>query len=162
MTSEDAEFMQFRGQKNLKIWRTKFGFNGKLSVDSCSALVKDIRAKGRGNQKTDKKHGLEQARNWLCIAYNRKPKKKRNTLALEDSQDINAVTSRQDRNLGAELDMAPQEPLLQPPSYNHGVDNVPTVPAPNVLYTDLKHTSPFSRMLMQALPLRLMTGTITT
>ena len=27
-------------------------------MDSCSALVKDIRAKGRGNQKTDKQHGL--------------------------------------------------------------------------------------------------------
>ena len=61
VTTEDAEFMQFRGQKDVKyleVWRTKFGFNGKLSVDSCSALVKDIRAKGRGNQKTDKQHGL--------------------------------------------------------------------------------------------------------
>ena len=35
--STDAEFMQFRGQENvkyLKVWRTKFGFNGKLDRKS--------------------------------------------------------------------------------------------------------------------------------
>ena len=48
METTDAKFMQFQGQENvkyLKIWRTKFGFKGKLSVDSCSALVRDIRVK---------------------------------------------------------------------------------------------------------------------
>ena len=32
----------------------------------------------------------------------------------DDSEDINAETYRQDRNLGAELDMPPHQPLLQP------------------------------------------------
>ena len=69
----------------------------------------------------------------------------------DDSEEINAVSSRQDGNLGAELDMPPRRPPLQ--SYSRGsADNTLTAPSPNELYPDLQHNSPLNGLTM--LPLK--------
>ena len=67
--------MMKRDYKNVQYldrWKDKFGFNGKLTTESCSKLVKDIEKVGQKDRKLNDKNGLTQARAWLAEENHRK------------------------------------------------------------------------------------------
>ena len=55
----DCENVQY-----LNRWKDKFRFNGKLTTESCSKLVKDREKVGQTVRKLNNKNGLTQNRVW--------------------------------------------------------------------------------------------------
>ncbi|KAG9281339.1 hypothetical protein AMEX_G4138 [Astyanax mexicanus] len=122
----DVKYMFMRGNDNVKFmkkWEKKFGFKGKLGVESCGNLVKAIELVSKGNKKKEKKYGYPQAKIWLEEADKRKKgRAKAETLALIDKEDDNAVRAKQ----------RPQEIVPEPPQALEQVPNPPAYNTPEI------------------------------
>ena len=44
----------YKNVQYLDRWKDKFGFNGKLTTESCSKLIKDIEKVGQKDKKTER------------------------------------------------------------------------------------------------------------
>lgn len=68
-----AEFTD--GGKFVALWKSKFGFKGRLHEEECRALVCAIQKECKGNSKKEKKYGLSMAEMWTAkVCYQRREK----------------------------------------------------------------------------------------